>query len=803
MTQEQSQTSAPGSAAVDVLLRDYLRQPGVADELFDPGGQIRPVWSAFLTELARLDPSDVDRSFARADQYLRDAGVFFRHYSSDPLQERAWPLSHVPVILAAHEWDTICSGLQQRADLLERVAADLYGAGELVRKGHLPARLIAGNPQWLRPMVGVQPASGHFLHSMAFEIGRGPDGRWFVLSDRAQAPSGAGFALENRMATTRIFPQPFPRARVQRLAGFFRAFRETMERLPDMSGRLSAILTPGPSTDTYFEHMYIARYLGLMLLEGDDLLVDDGEVKVRTVEGLKPIGVLWRRLDADFADPMELNEYSQIGTPGLVEALRSGYPHMINALGVGVLETRAMMAFLPKISEILTGETLRLPNIATWWCGQRAERDYVKKNVDRMVISDTLSCALPFNIPDTDAGVSMRPGARQDRCLADRIDADGPALVGQEAVTLSTTPVWFNGRLVPRPMTVRVFAARTPEGWTFMPGGYARIGREGEATSLAMQDGGAVADVWIMNEARAPRDTLFGSGRTFREEPGFLPSRAADNLFWLGRYIERTESTIRLLRAYHHRFAEAGNPDEPLLRDLQAYLSGVGTDVTVPVPQALNDLLMAAQTCAGRVRDRFSTDGWAALQDLAATQTSMTGITEPGDEAARAMRVLLRKITAFSGLVHENMYRFTGWRFLSLGRALERSDAMAAALAQFADRSAPIGALDLMVEYGDSVMTHQRRYRIETGRQSVVDLLALDHDNPRAILFQLRAMCTMAEALPGAVDEGQVSDVLRMLLPLETELAVAHPDEMTTRRLTSLRSQLAEVSRVVSSRYLI
>ncbi len=800
MTQQQVQTQSQGTDPIETLLRDYARQPGVADELFDADGKRRAVWTPFLQELARQNAAEVDRSFARADQYLRDAGVFFRHYSSEG-QERDWPLSHIPVILGEEEWQGICAGLSQRAELLEQVVADLYGPGRLVADGHLPASLIAGNAQWLRPMVGVPPASGHYLHFMAFELGRGPDGAWFVLSDRTQAPSGAGFALENRMATARIFPPPYPRANVYRLAGFFRAFRDAMAQLPGMEGRRSAILTPGPSTDTYFEHMYIARYLGLMLLEGDDLLVDDGQVKVRTVEGLKPIGVLWRRLDADFADPMELNEYSKIGTPGLVEALRGGHPHMINALGAGVLETRAMMAFLPKISEVLTGGPLQLPNIATWWCGQQAERDYVKKNIDRMMISDAQSCALPFNIADTMAlGGSFRDTARGS--VEDWLDAEGAALVGQEAVTLSTTPAWSEGRLVPRPMTVRVFGARTPEGWTFMPGGYARIG-QGDATTLAMQDGGSVADVWIMSEARAPRDTLLGADQFLREEPGILPSRAADNLFWLGRYVERTESTIRLVRAYHQRLAEADNPDEPLLLDLQNYLRGYGTDVSKPVPQSLNDLLKAAQTCAGRVRDRFSTDGWAALQDLSVTTPSMAGRTEAGDEAARAMRVLLRKITGFSGLVHENMYRFSGWRFLSLGRALERSDAMVSALAQFADKGASIGALDLLVEYGDSVMTHQRRYRIETSRQTVIDLLALDDDNPRAILFQLNAMCDIAEALPGAESGGQVSPVLRKLLPLKTELAVAHPDEMTTARLIALRGQLATLSREISATYLI
>ena len=367
------------------LLADYTPQPGVADELFDGQGRMRPVWQPFITQLASLSPEEVATRFGRGAQYLRDAGVYFRLYSGGPAQEREWPLSHVPVLISDSEWDGICEGLTQRAELLEQVMADLYGPGRLVADGHLPAELVAQNPQWLRPLVGVRPRSGHWLHHLAFEIGRSPDGSFFVLGDRAQAPSGSGFALENRMATSRIFSDPFPRANVRRLAGFFRAFRSAMEDLAG-EGRRMAILTPGPNNDTYYEHTYIARYLGLTLLEGEDLIVRHGQAMVRTVKGLEPLGLLWRRIDSEFADPLELNESSQIGTPGLIEALRQGHLSLINALGSGVIEARALMAFLPRLCETLLGEPLRLPNIATWWCGQAAERAYVEAHAGRMMI---------------------------------------------------------------------------------------------------------------------------------------------------------------------------------------------------------------------------------------------------------------------------------------------------------------------------------------------------------------------------------------------------------------------------------
>ncbi len=782
------------------LLADYVVRSGVADELFDADGQMRAVWAPFVKHLSALAPEELAERFARGDRYLRDTGVFYRQYNAEQQPERDWPLSHIPVILHESEWNEICEGLSQRAEILERLVADLYGSANLVRDGHLPPELIARNPEWLRPLVGVAPPSGHFLHLLAFEIGRSPDGSWLVLGDRAQAPSGAGFALENRMATSRIFSESSLRARVRRLAGFFRAFRDAMDALPGAKGRPTAILTPGPGTDTYFEHAYIARYLGLPLLEGEDLIVENGAVQMRTVSGPQPVGVLWRRLDAAYADPLELEETSQIGTPGLVGAMRQFNVNMVNALGSGILETRVLMAFLPKIAEILTGEALKLPNLATWWCGQESERSYVKANAVKLFIGKALSRGLPFDIGNTDGlEADKRPA---DQPLADWIDAHAASLVGQEAVTLSTTPTWVEGRLLPRPMSVRVFAARTPRGWTFLPGGYARIGRTGDTTALSMQQGGSVADVWVMRDGPAPVETLFDGGDVRISGRGTLPARAADNFYWLGRYIERSEGAIRLLRAYHLRLAEIGDPNDPYLQWVADLLKRRSLDVNEPLQAALHPALNAAHICAGRVRDRFSVDGWAALTELTRSLEVLSAIPKSSDDIARELGGLLRKITGFNGLVHENMHRTSGWRFLSFGRAIERADSAAAVLAACNAEESEQGRPDIALEFADSRVTHQRRYRIDPTRETVNDLVALDGGNPRAILFQIKAMRSIAEDLPFARVDGRVSPVLRALLRLETDLTVIDPALISPAFLTALQGSLVDISGRLSAAYL-
>lgn len=799
-----SSPSLRQSDPVAALLASYRRLPGVADELLDQSGAVRPAWRQFIDHFLKLEKDDVALRFARGDQHLRDAGVFFRQYGKSESTERDWPLSHIPVLIHETEWQTIAKGLVQRAELLESVVADLYSENRLVKDGHIPASLIGQSKEWLRPLVGVQPKSGNYLSFIAFEIGRGPDGAWWVLGDRTHAPSGAGFALENRIATARVFSDLYPNANVHRLAGFFQIFRDALRGLRSDAESQVAILTPGLWNDLYFEHAYIARYLGLMLLEGEDLTVEKGRVMVRTVEGLAPVSVLWSRLDASYADPLELDERSHLGTPGLVEAIRRGNLTMVNALGSGVLEMRALLAFLPRICEAMRGEPLALPNIATWWCGQDAERKHVRDNLERMTVGPALSTRPPFE-PDEKTIFGGRLEGETRASIDAFLESSAATLVGQEAVTLSTTPAYVDGQLVPRPMSIRVFLARTANGWQVMPGGYARIGRTEDVTAIAMQRGGSVADVWVVSDTPVETPTMLPAADApyRRTEAGVLPSRAADNLYWLGRYVERAEGMMRLLRAYHTRLAETANPNSPLLIYLRTHLEDAHeVDIDACVPEQLLDALASARHSASRVRDRFSIDGWMALADLAKTASQMTKTAKPGDDAARAMGVLLRKILGFSGLVHENMYRSIGWRFLSIGRSLERAMTMASALASFADPKAPEGTLDLAIEIGDSTITHRNLYAVSTNRKTVLDLLALDARNPRSVLRHLTEIRDHATQLSEALAQGRMSDLSRGVLRAYADLAERTPETLDTATLLKIEGEIAALSDVLSDVYL-
>ena len=781
----------------------YRGRPGTIDEMVDDAGSIKPAWQPLIDRLGWLDRADVDARFARADHYLHDAGVYYRAYGDGSSNERAWPLAHMPLLIEETEWQGIAAGLVQRAELLERVLADIYGDSRLVAEGLIPPQLIAASPEYLRPMVGITPPKGGFLHFVAFDLGRGPDGRWWVLGDRTQAPSGAGFALENRVATSRALADVLSAMNVHRLAGFFRDLRDALFDLAsDPEG--VAILTPGQHAETYFEHAYIARYLGLLLLEGEDLTVAGGKVMVRTVEGPRPLSVLWRRLDGAFMDPLELKHESRIGTPGLVDAVRHAGATIVNAIGSGILETRVLLAFLPGICRHLNGEDLMLPHIATWWCGEGPTCARAVDNLDRMMIGPALATVPPVN--DSEGTVLAASLSAAERgALVERLRASGGQFVAQESVTLSTMPFYTHGRLEPRPVTLRAFAMRTPAGWTVMPGGFARVGASRDPAAIAMRQGGRAADVWILGNAPVERITLLPAqqdGTVDAKLTTILPSRAADNLYWLGRYIERAEGAARLLRAYHGRFAEAPASTEGLLLPMiDASLDDIGIDVRQPIPDALLASIDAAQASAGRIRDRFSPDGWLALIDLSKTAHRFRTRVISGDDASRAMTVLLRKLAGFAGLVHENMYHAVGWRFLEIGRRLERAIEMCRLMALLAPPDSAAELLDLLVEVGDSVMTHRRRYKVNSGRLAAIELLALDEFNPRSIRYQLAEVKTQVALLTGGENAGPIHPIMREMLRIYTELQLSEPKELSPERLGALAAALSALSDMIDATY--
>jgi uncharacterized circularly permuted ATP-grasp superfamily protein/uncharacterized alpha-E superfamily protein len=786
------------------LITDYRPVPGVYDEMMDADGRIRQHWQAFLNNLQAMPPDDIARCWETAHRLVRENGVTYNVYGDPQGTSRPWRLDPVPMLIATDDWRRLEQGVIQRARLLNMILADLYGPQRLLSEGWLPPALALGNPNFLRPMHGVGVADNIYLHLLAVDVARAPDGRWWILSDRTQAPSGAGYSLENRVVMARSLAGPFRDAQVQRLASFFQAFSEKLLNITNRDNPRIVLMTPGPFNETYFEHAYLARYLGFPLVESADLTVRDRHVYLKTLNGLQQVDLILRRVDSEYCDPLELRNDSTIGVAGLIDAVRAGNVTVANALGSGILEVEALMSFLPGLCRHMLGEELILPEIATWWCGQQRERDYVINNLDKLAIRPTFATRSILSTQQH-VVIGAQVDARARAKLFEQMSRRSYDFIGQELVSLSTAPVWLDGRLQPRPMALRLYAAAVDGSYHVMPGGLCRTADKSDARAVSMQQGDASKDTWVLWDAPvstfsrlAPPDQEV----TLRRSGSDLPSRVADNLFWLGRYAERAEGTIRLFRSLLLRLAgEAGAGEDPATRErllrilvdlrymrartarkaIAGGLVAVEHEMWVLLfdPESttgLLNLLADLRRTATLVRERLSLDAWRILSVLSeiagpqqAEQTLETG------EALALLHRLLRSLAALSGMQMENMTRSVGWRLFDMGRRAERAGHMAKLLQELTLRGDPgkEGALDLLLELGDSFMTYRTRYMTVPQLSPVVDLLMVDDSNPRSIAFQLAALEDHVARLPRAADRAQLTPDQHLIAGLRNEIRLA------------------------------
>jgi uncharacterized circularly permuted ATP-grasp superfamily protein/uncharacterized alpha-E superfamily protein len=825
---------------------DAGRVASAYDEVFEASGQLRTDWEPLVTQLRTLGLEELRRRWEDARRLLYEHGVSYDAGGDRETATRAWNLSPIPVVYGPPTWAPLAAGLAQRARLLDRLLADLYGPQRLVSEGLLPPALVFGHPGFLRPCAGVVPPLGRFLPFYSADVVRDRDGRFAVLTDRPQAPSGVGYALENRIVLSRSLPEAFRDCGVQRLAGFFRTTRDLLRQLAprERDNPLIVLLTPGPYSATYFEQAFLAQYLALTLVRGEDLIVRDARVYLKTLAGLKKVDVILRRVNDDFCDPLELRPDSFLGVAGLVESVRAGEVAVVNPLGSGAVQAGALLPFLPAICRRLLDEDLALPSVRTYWCGDPQSLAYVESAIGELVVKP----AFPSGPTEPVFGRELSQDALHD--LRDRIRRDPSRFVAQEHVEASVVPSLAGDELAARPFGMRTYAVVAGDGYDVMPGALSRVGGPGgvgESKDTWVLAAGPVQPLSLLPPPSAPVE--------LSHDESDLPSRIADSLFWLGRYVERAEGTARLVRTIAVRLSDQNGLSDPdLATDLDPLLSMLEAQTYVrrrldflsdaagassEWPRAAQRGLFGAvfdtqptgtlratvaetHRIARTLRDWLSLDAWRAVAHL--DQDLRRPIAPSDPSALRALVDLLNRtvtlLAALEGLIAESMTHDQAWRFLDIGRRLERAShvvgLLRSSLASSSPREGPV--LEALLDIAASATTYRRRYLATLQACPVVDLLLCDETNPRSVLFQLEALSTHLAHLPRTANTPRTPHQ-KLVLSVLTELRLAdvadlcsanagtveQRDERERRPLVALldrvRAQLPALSNSLSAAY--
>ena len=831
---------APVSGNHNALFADYDADASYYDEVFSDRAVLRPHWEGLLGSLDAIGRAELTRRWRQTQEELHTAGVARNIYEDSVGIERPWQLDLLPQLFDTDEWSTLARGLEQRARLLNRILVDLYGPQELLSRDLLPPELLFSHPGFQRVFHGQQANSGTLLHFYAADLARAPDGTWWVVGDRTDAPLGIGYALENRIVAARMLPDVFREQRVERLAPFFVRVRQTLRTLAE--GRENpriVLLSHGPRGPSYFEDAYLARYLGYTLVEGGDLAVRNDRVFMKTLAGLLPVDVILRRLSDQYCDPLELQTRETLGVPGLLQAARRGRVAIVNALGTSLVESPALMPFLPEIAKELLGEELQLPSVATWWCGQEAARTAVEDQLRNGGLS-RIALRPAYRVGRMEARAVTYANSDEAMRLLSNQPQD---LIAQELVSRSTSPVLWDGPSARWHIALRAYVVASEGTYHAMPGALVRLARKPERLDRSVLGGSLTQDAWIRSRKPVEQVSLLAAADrvvVLRRSGAELPSRVADNLFWLGRQIERSQGLCRLLRQtvtwltgeaelqagpeleYLSRclaapgHADPAAEDADSLRRLAVELPRRAVDAANP--GSLRSLLSEAHRNASLVRDRLSLDSWRVIHEIERKSFSAASSGSEAPFGLVELDVLLDELilltAAFDGLVAESMTRTPAWRFLDLGGRLERSMHIANLVQALTAQDEPTKGrvLEVALEVADSVMTYRSRYLEAFSTVAVLDLLLTDETNPRSLRFQLEAICSHIANLPrdtaatlGSSDERVARALLHAVRMLDVGDLTLRPKESTRleRLLHDIGEGMPKLSDLVSHRYLV
>jgi uncharacterized circularly permuted ATP-grasp superfamily protein/uncharacterized alpha-E superfamily protein len=832
-TQSQGLTHTSVNPESDAEQFQYTSPINGIDEAYTPESVIRPHWEYLLNSLQDLGAEVIDERQKKVRRILRDDGATYKIYD-EPDANQTWQLNPIPLLIDSEEWSATETALIERAELFNLLLQDIYGERKLVQQGVIPPELLFAHGGFLRSCDSVKLSGNHQVILHGVDLVRGPDGKMRVMADRTQAPSGAGYALENRTVMNRVFPSLFRDSHVHSLSLFFSRLRQKLHDLNPNGGIARiVVLTPGAYNETYFEHAYLANYLGFQLVQGSDLSVRNGYVWMKALDGLKRVDVILRRVDDNYCDPVELKGSSRLGVPGLLEVARQGKVAIANPLGSSVLENPALLRYLPDISRALLGRDLLMPSVRTWWCGNADDLEYVCANLKNVLIKPT------YRKP----GLYEVYGAELDdtklQAWQNRLRKNPYQYVAQEFIPSAKTPTWHQGKIQPRASILRTFAVASETSYAVLPGGLTRVNLDPNKNIISNQRGSVSKDTWVIASEPEKKISLRSTDMHIAQENASeLPSRVVENLFWMGRYAERAESALRLLRTVFLQL----NKTEILPDDVCRTLLSAVTHVTATYPGfaspdtslfdnpesemiaiivdplrigSVANNVIAMIKAAEQVKEQLSGDTQRVINNIGDELDELERTLKPDSLSApeEALARLVTALLALAGLVNESMIRGSGWHFMEMGRRIERALQIISCVRSLLTQKFEEMEQEVLVESallcGEALINYRRRYQNGINIDNALEMILLNDNNPRSLVYQLAQLETHFADLPGS--KHSLTAESKLLLEATTALKLCDIHELsfadiTIRKhldqlLARLQYLLMSIAKAIAHRY--
>ncbi|KQS25509.1 circularly permuted type 2 ATP-grasp protein [Dyadobacter sp. Leaf189] len=814
------------------LLQSYKSGLSSYDEVLDLRGNVKPHWNALFSTLEKLGLEELKSRNQEIIGKLRENGVTYNVYGSPDGMNRPWQLDPIPFLIEQKEWNHIARGLQQRAVLLDLMLKDLYGPRNLVKDGIIPAELVFDNTGFFRPCIDIKVPGANQLTLYAADMARGPDGQMWIVDNRTQAPSGSGYTLENRVVMSKLLPELADGMYVSKLAPYFNNLQNTVLRLADKSKDAPNIvyLTPGPSNEAYFEHAYLASYLGYTLAQGDDLLVRNGCVWLKSIDGLQKVDVILRRIDDDWCDPLELREDSRLGVPGLLQAIRMGNVQVVNAPGSSVLENHAFLAFIENISQYFLSEKLIMPSVATWWCGHTKELNYVLDHLDELIIKKA-------NRKTKFRSIYGRLLSYQQKEEVKRMISQSPhEFIAQQEVSLSTTPSLVDGNIEPRYAALRAFMVADENGYHVMQGGLTRSSPVKDRFVISNQYGGLSKDTWIVSDKTEDiQDKISLPSPAAVNKHVSLPSRSAENLFWVGRYCERAMAVIKfmnitinvlnldrnfggsakqehikvLLQSVTHLSATyPGFLDEETDHFQDPYIEIIDLISNTNRPGSIASNIGAFLNAVGAVRNQWDLEIWRIVDLIDNGFHEIRNASSMNsNNIQKTLDGLFNNMFTFLGVIAESMPRDNSFLLLETGKLIERILSRISVIqSNFGVRNSQAVENELIeatLINHHSLVNYRQIYKSHLSAEAMLDMVLLEKTLPYSLVYMLDELKKNLAQLPVTTRGDRLNEAERSVLKAATLVKLANVADLCKSNevleRTELFNLLSEAAKLISS----